>query len=670
MATIPPYAAAAYTDEANNIQNLESNMKYDILTQHNDNARTGAATHEDILSPSSIRDGRFGYLGSVRVEGKIYAQPLYVEKAAVICPESGATVKNLNIAYVATLENFVYAIDVDRRQVCWQTEQLGEPQPYDKQDGMDPGKEGGVRLGIVSTPVIDLKKSVMYVVSRALTQTPPPPAPKPVIGLTFFLNIIDTRTHAVIARVELKSEGTKTCAFHPNNHNNRPGLLLVNDKLFLAFGATRGEDTSVEYHGFVFGFDVANPEKPVLMPQVFCSTPNTHIGLGPQGVKWFKRDGGGIWMSGGGLASDGSSIYFMTGNGAYSLASGGDIKTYEIPDQPYPNDYPNSFVKLGIADLAVQASYTDTRKQSEFNAAGIPYSFGNPTHTIFWARERSDADLGSGGVLLLGDRMIGGGKDGRIDVLDTNGLVRKQSFLAFFDDDIAYFDTPDSGKINSYDHTFNFDTQYYSGPNIHGGPVAWDSSRLYGPNPNPFIYVYAWSEDDFLKRFTFNPVSGRFVGNIEATPKNPTPTPHGTVRSPYRSMPGGMLSISSNGTSNGIIWATVQEPFSTITGSDPKCLTKDSRCTGCLLSNGNFAANCDVRNGYVPGRLYAFAAEDNGAGLLPILWGDERSTHPNNVIPRYSKFTPPTIAHGTVILATANNEVLFYGIKGGLKWNR
>ena len=631
-------APLLHADAASNIQNLPSNAQYGVLTQHNDIARTGAATHEDILTPASVKDGRFGYLGSVPVEGKIYAQPLYVEQAAVVCPADGSLVKNANIAYVATLENIVYAIDVDRREVCWRTPQLAVPQPGGGLLGIDPQGEGGVNVGIVSTPVIDLGKSILYAVTRAWN------------GVTtrFLVQVLDTRTGAVVGSAEVASNGTNGCAgraFQPRNHNNRPGLLLVNDKLFLAFGSTAGEDDAVEYHGFVFGFDVSNPAQPTPMPRIFCTTPNGF--------------GAGIWMSGGGLASDGSSIYFMSGNGAYHLGANHDIANpdTQILNAPMPGEYPDSFVKLATADLAVSSSYTDLRRASEFSA---PYNFGLSTHTLFWARERSDADLGSGGVLLLGNRVIGGGKDGRLDVLDMNGLSRVQSFLAFFDAD------NDGGTSASYSHTYDYRTQYYGGPNIHGGPVAWDVRTRAA---TPYVYVYGWSEKDFLKRFAFVPDLGSFRSEEarDATPANPAPTAHGSIKSEYKSMPGGMLSLSANGTSGGIVWAVVEEPYAPSRGFHERCSGSQqgrlAECAGCFLSNGKFAEYCDATRGYVAGRLYAFAADDNGAGSLPVLWGDRRSTAPNNRIQRYSKFTAPTIAHGKVIVATGNDEVRFYGLR-------
>src|SRR5262249_19034788 len=160
--------------------------------------------------------------------------------------------------------------------------------------------------------------------------------------------------------------------------------------------------------------------------------------------------------------------------------------------------------------------YTDTRKYP-----APPYFFdefdksptqGTTHRSIFWARERSDADLGSAGVLLLGNRVIGGGKDGRLYALDTNGLRRVQDFLAFFDAD------NNSGRNPKRIFSYYDATPWYGGANIHGGPIAWDVRARVS---TPYIYVYAWSEKDSLKRFTFDPSSESFVGAVDANASNP-----------------------------------------------------------------------------------------------------------------------------------------------------
>jgi hypothetical protein len=287
-------------------------------------------------------------------------------------------------------------------------------------------------------------------------------------------------------------------------------------------------------------------------------------------------------------------------------------------------------------------------------------------HTIFWGRERSDADLGSSGVLVLGNRLIGGGKDGRLYVIDTTTMSRVQDFQAF----VHMYDT------NWPQKTYQFMTQWYDGPHIHGSPVAWDVRPA-----SPYIYVYAWAEKDYLKRFRFNPSIGKFEA-ADATDAIPGSlhAVHGDIASPAPGgMPGGMLSVSSNGSSGGIVWATIQEPYKFCTKVDPSDGQGSRVLVDQPFTRGAWIPACDIMGGYVPGRLYAFAAEVDptnpvGANRLKVIWGDTNAagssstgfpgtaTPPNNFIPAYAKQTPPTIAHGKVLVATANGELRIYGL--------
>jgi hypothetical protein len=675
---IPSRLAPSYADVAQQTQNQPANLKHNILTRHSDNARTGAAAHENILTPSSLTTGGFGYIGSVAVTGRIFAQPLYVKDAAVVC--SGQAVRNANIAYVATLENIVYAIDIDQRTVCWQTQALGGPQKAwaagcsDRvadgacnqnfnlpSHGGSGGAETGVRVGIASTPVIDLAKSVMYVVTRVRDGSDP--------RGRYFVQVLDTRTGQLVAKVETIADtlnGRDDCngkAFHPSLATQRAGLLLVNNKLFVAFSANAGEDSTIEYHGHVLGFDVSNPANPVNLTRSFCATPNPNIlrtGL-PETAR-----GGGIWMAGAGLASDGTSAYFTTGNGAYEFINNNYVES-KIPDKPGNGNWPNSFVKLAM-DMSA-TGYTDARTIEQMYESPRPsYVPQLGGRNIWWARERSDADLGSGGVLLLGNRLIGGGKDGRLYVIDTATMSSIQDFQAF----VHMYHVPKNGEVQK---TYDFNTQWYDGPHLHGSPVAWDVRPA-----SPYIYVYAWAEKDRLRRFRFDPSLGKFEEATDAKDIVPGSlrTVHGDLGVPG-GMPGGMLSLSSNGPADGIIWATIQEPYKfcnkldPLDGQGPRVLVDQP------FTRGDTIPACTVMEGYVPGRLYAFAAEVDSASLpgansLKLLWGDTNvsgmptsgfpgtSVLPNNFIPAYAKHTPPTIAHGKVLVATANGELRIYGL--------
>src|SRR6201984_3025533 len=73
-----------------------------ILTQHNDNGRSGQNLDETTLNTSNVNQSSFGKLFWRTVDGFIYAQPLYVPDLTI----QGST---HNVVYVATQHNSVYA---------------------------------------------------------------------------------------------------------------------------------------------------------------------------------------------------------------------------------------------------------------------------------------------------------------------------------------------------------------------------------------------------------------------------------------------------------------------------------------------------------------------------------------------------------------------------------
>ena len=57
----------------------------DVLTQHNDNMRTGLNPKETILTPANVTSSKFGKLFMQSVDGIMAGQPLYVSKILMKC---------------------------------------------------------------------------------------------------------------------------------------------------------------------------------------------------------------------------------------------------------------------------------------------------------------------------------------------------------------------------------------------------------------------------------------------------------------------------------------------------------------------------------------------------------------------------------------------------------
>src|SRR5262249_16484255 len=88
-------------------------MSVDVLTYHNDLARTGQNLNETILTTSTVNQTTFGKLFDYSVDGQVYAEPLY---------KSNLTIGGVahNVVFVATEHDSVYAFDANSGATLWQ----------------------------------------------------------------------------------------------------------------------------------------------------------------------------------------------------------------------------------------------------------------------------------------------------------------------------------------------------------------------------------------------------------------------------------------------------------------------------------------------------------------------------------------------------------------------
>jgi len=361
-------------------ESLESRifLSVNVLTYHNDQARTGQNLQETLLTPSTVNSNGFQKLFTYPVDGQIYAQPLYVSGLTI--PGQGTH----NVVLVATEHNSVYAFDADSNAganggVLWHVN-LGPSAPVpDPNFGYryGPYHDISVEVGITSTPVIDLATDTVYL--DAFTKDGPG-------QYSHHVHALDLLTGSekfggpvlVTASVPGNGDGSLngTVTFNAEQQLQRPALTLNNGVLYVAYSGYADTDP---YHGWVIGFNASNLQP--LAASVFNDTPN--------------GSEGGLWQGGGGLAVDSDGNLFLeAGNGTFGAAQG---------------NYGESFIKLSTTNGLSVGDY-----MTPFNQAML---------------SQRDRDLGSGGPVLLPDQpgspkhlLVGAGKEGRIYLIDRNNM--------------------------------------------------------------------------------------------------------------------------------------------------------------------------------------------------------------------------------------------------------
>jgi len=254
----------------------------DVLTQHNDNARTGANLRETVLTPANVNKAQFGMLFKRAVDDQLYTQPLIVTGVQV----NGGT---HDVVYVTTVNNSVYAFDANDSQAAkpiWHVN-FGTPANVNSTNFGCLDING--QMGIIGTPVIDKARGVLYVV--ALTRTGAAGAGA---GFTQRLHELDLATGADLPEspVMIKADG-----FNALMQNQRPALLLANDMVYVGYASHCDKEP---YHGYLMAYDA----KTLAQIAVFNASPT--------------GSEASFWQSGQGPAADADgNVYAVTGNGSW-----------------------------------------------------------------------------------------------------------------------------------------------------------------------------------------------------------------------------------------------------------------------------------------------------------------------------------------------------------------
>ncbi|WP_416977681.1 PQQ-binding-like beta-propeller repeat protein [Streptomyces sp. T028] len=340
----------------------EGTRPADVTTVSTDTYRTGWDSDEPGLAPDQVSSSDFGQRFSTAVDGQVYAQPLVVGKTVV----------------VATENNKVYGLDSATGAVVW-TRSLGAAWPASAIGCSDLVPN----IGVTATPVYDKATGTLYLTSKT---NDGPDVQHP----NWYVHALNATTGAERSGWPVKVTGAPANdparPFNAYSAHQRPGLLLMGGSVYAGFGS---HCIHTPYVGYVLGVDTAT-RKTTLWSTGTAS----------------DNGRSSVWMSGGGLVSDGPGrILFATGNGTAPPVG---------PGSKPPGQLGDSVVRLGV-DSDGTLSARDFFSPSNAPLLGL-----------------LDTDLGSGGPTALPDGVFGTaqhphllvqiGKDGRLFLLDRDDL--------------------------------------------------------------------------------------------------------------------------------------------------------------------------------------------------------------------------------------------------------
>ncbi|HWF45912.1 MAG TPA: hypothetical protein VG168_02810 [Bryobacteraceae bacterium] len=401
----------------------------DVLTWHNDNARTGQNFAEKILTLQNVNPKSFGKLFVIPADGKVDAQPLYAHGLEM--PRRGLR----NVLFVATENDSLYAVDADTGEQFWHIRLLkADETPSDNRNCGQVTPE----IGITSTPVIDRQlgpHGTIFVVAMSMDRDSKYAQKLHALNLQTGAEEFDgpVEIHATFPGTGAASSGG-TEVFDPKRYEERAALLLLNGVVYTSWASHCDANP---YNGWVIGYDAHTLKQTA----VLNFTPN--------------GDEGAVWQSGAGPAADQQGyIYLLAANGTFDTI----LNSEGFPSR---GDFGNTFLKISTAGARLSvADYF-----AMFNIA---------------AENATDGDLGSGGPLVLPDMRDSSGKIWRLAI----GAGKDRNIYLLNRDNMGKFNP--QGNQNVYQEL----PEALKGNPLHGprgAPAYFDGGLYYGALSQPIL---------------------------------------------------------------------------------------------------------------------------------------------------------------------------------------
>lgn len=238
-----------------------------VLTYHGDNSRSGQYI-VPALSWEKARSIQLDGTFNARVEGSVYAQPLYWRPPGTT---SG-------VLFVATEDDVVQAFDATTGKELWKRV-VGRPVRRSSLPcgNIDP-------LGITGTPAIDPATQAIYFDAAVMRED----------GPRHQVFALSTKDGSVLPGWPIDVADALRKAgqhFDPSVQNQRAALTILDGTVYIAFSGHFGDCGN--FHGWVIGISLHDSGKLVSFRT--------------------RARGGGIWAPGG-LSVAAQDIYFATGN--------------------------------------------------------------------------------------------------------------------------------------------------------------------------------------------------------------------------------------------------------------------------------------------------------------------------------------------------------------------
>lgn len=478
-----------------------------------------------------------------------------------------------NVLFVATEHDSVYAFDADsgNQTPLWKVSLLEANETPLTNAPIQPYQ------GITGTPVIDTNTNTLYVVSTEKNTS---------TGATSFrLNALDITTGAQ----KLGGPVTINASVPGTNNQNgigngttltlntgclqRAALLEANGNIYIGIGSCPT--------GWLLAYNATT----LAQVGVFNASPNLE-GEGPY------ASAGGVWMgSGGPVADSNGNVYISTGNGPWDGQSAFSDSVLKFPP-------------------AITAGPNGTMQPSDYF-----------TPSTYQYMDCADSDLAAGGLLLIpgSTTLVAGGKMGKLYLTNSGNLGHENS--------------TDSGAEQELWFESDLSAPYTSNPCNDANGKTYTAEvnayQIYGTSAyfNGYVYLGVTPTGSStvapIRQFKWDSTALTLTPGAYTSPNNTVST-RGTT--PF---------ISSNGSSDGIVWAILD---------------------GVPLQQGT----------PTPATLYAYDA-DNFPNML------YNSSQNSGDAAGYSiKFTSPVVANGKVYISTGHDlttasnpqgEIDVYGLK-------